>query len=299
MPVVPVALVGHVGVVSERARTARPGCIRLVLGVPIPTEGLGRGEAGALAERVRATEQKLIAVESRRAQGRRRRQRGQVRTVSLVGYTNAGKSTLFNAITGAGVYAADQLFATLDPTMRRVDLPDSLAMVLADTVGFVRHLPHQLVEAFRATLEEARLADLLVHVIDASAEDRDDTTHEVEHVLAEIGAEEVPRLDVFNKIDLLEASPRIDRDETGRPVRVWVSAKSGAGLELLREAIAERIGGDMAHEHLALSPSEGRLRAILYGRGAVVAEDVAEDGTLDIEVRLPRRDLEQLLRDRQ
>jgi len=252
-----------------------------------------------IRDRIRLLGRRLEKVHLQREQGRRARRRAEVPSVSLVGYTNAGKSTLFNAITGAGVYAADQLFATLDPTMRRVDLPDSLAMVLADTVGFVRHLPHQLVEAFRATLEEARLADLLLHVIDASAEDREDTTHEVEHVLAEIGAEEVPRLDVFNKIDLLEASPRTDRDETGRPIRVWVSAKSGAGLELLREAIAERIGGDMAHEHLALSPSEGRLRAILYGRGAVVAEDVAEDGTLDIEVRLPRRDLEQLLRDRQ
>jgi GTP-binding protein HflX len=179
--------------------------------------------------------------------------------------------------------------------MRRVDLPDSLAMVLADTVGFVRHLPHQLVEAFRATLEEARLADLLLHVIDASAEDRDETTHEVEQVLAEIGAADLPRLDVFNKIDLLEAAPRIDRDEAGLPVRVWVSAKSGAGMELLREAIAERVGGEMAHECLELAPSEGRLRALLYGKGAVVAEQVAENGSMSIEVRLPRRDLEQLL----
>jgi GTP-binding protein HflX len=248
-----------------------------------------------LRDRIKLLGRRLEKVHLQREQGRRARRRAEVPAVSLVGYTNAGKSTLFNALTGAGVYAADQLFATLDPTMRRVDLPDSLSMVLADTVGFVRHLPHQLVEAFRATLEEARLADLLLHVIDASAEDRDDTTHEVEQVLAEIGAEEVPRLDVFNKIDLLEAAPRIDRDEAGRPVRVWVSAKSGAGLDLLREAVAERIGGEMAHEWLSLAPSEGRLRALLYGKGAVVDEQVDDDGAMNIEVRLPRRDLEQLL----
>jgi GTP-binding protein HflX len=248
-----------------------------------------------LRDRIRMLTARLEKVHRQREQGRRARRRAEVPTVSLVGYTNAGKSTLFNALTGAGVYAADQLFATLDPTMRRVQLPDARTVVLADTVGFVRHLPHQLVEAFKATLEEAQLADLLLHVIDAAAEDRDDTAHEVETVLGEIGAGELPRLEVFNKIDLLESEPRIDRDADGHPVRVWVSAKSGAGMDLLAEAIAERIGGEVAHEWLELEPAQGRLRARLYDRGAVLHEDVADDGSLRLEVRLPRRELEQLL----
>jgi GTP-binding protein HflX len=248
-----------------------------------------------LRDRIRLLNRRLEKVHLQREQGRRARRRAEVPTVSLVGYTNAGKSTLFNAVTGAGVYAADQLFATLDPTMRRVQLPDSRAIVLADTVGFVRHLPHQLVEAFRATLEEAQLADLLLHVIDASAEDRDDTAHEVEKVLAEIDADKVPRLEVYNKIDLLEGAPRLDRDAEGRPQRVWVSAKTGAGLALLREAVAELTGGEMAHEWLALGPAEGRLRARLYEKGAVLGEAVGEDGSLRLEIRMPRRDLDQLL----
>ena len=149
-------------------------------------------------------------------------------------------------------------------------------MVLADTVGFVRHLPHQLVEAFRATLEEAQLADLLLHVIDASAADREDTSFEVEKVLGEIGADKVRRLDVYNKIDLLEAAPRIDRDEDGKPARVWVSAQSGAGLDLLREAIAELLEQDLVQECLPITPAQGRLRARLYEKGAVLAEHVDE-----------------------
>lgn len=248
-----------------------------------------------LRDRIRLLTQRLEKVHLQREQGRRARQRAEIPAVSLVGYTNAGKSTLFNALTGAGVYAADQLFATLDPTMRRLSLPDSLAVVLADTVGFVRHLPHQLVEAFRATLEEAQLADLLLHVVDASAADRDETSAEVERVLAEIGAGEVPRLEVYNKIDLLESAPRIDVGPDGLPVRVWVSARTGAGMELLREAIARRVGGEIAHETLHLGPAEGRLRAQLYARGAVLAEDVGEDGSFSLEVRMPRRDLRQIL----
>ena len=168
-------------------------------------------------------------------------------------------------------------------------------MVLADTVGFVRHLPHQLVEAFRATLEEAQLADLLLHVIDASAADRDDTTHEVESVLAEIGAEQVPRLNVYNKIDLLEAQPRIDRGEDGRPERVWASARSGAGMDLLREAIAELLAEDMLHQWLPLDPAQGRLRARLYEKGAVLDERVAQDGSISLEIRIPRGQFAQLI----
>ena len=248
-----------------------------------------------LRDRIRMLLRRLEKVHSQREQGRRARQRAEVPTVSLVGYTNAGKSTLFNALTGAGVYAADQLFATLDPTMRRCTLPYGRLMVLADTVGFVRHLPHQLVEAFRATLDEARLADLLLHVIDASAADREDTSFEVEKVLGEIGADKVVRLEVCNKIDLLQAAPRIDRGEDGKPVRVWVSAQSGAGLDLLREAIAELLEQDLVQECIPIGPAQGRLRARLYEKGAVLAEHIDEQGQISLDIRLPRALLAQLL----
>jgi len=248
-----------------------------------------------LRDRIRMLLRRLEKVHSQREQGRRARQRAEVPTVSLVGYTNAGKSTLFNVLTGAGVYAADQLFATLDPTMRRCTLPDGRPMVLADTVGFVRHLPHQLVEAFRATLDEARLADLLLHVIDASAADREDTSFEVEKVLGEIGADKVGRLEVCNKIDLLQAAPRIDRGEDGKPVRVWVSAQSGAGLDLLREAIAELLEQDLVEECIPIGPAQGRLRARLYEKGAVLAEHIDEQGQISLDIRLPRALLAQLL----
>jgi GTP-binding protein HflX len=248
-----------------------------------------------IRDRIRLLTRRLEKVHLQREQGRRARSRAEMPTVSLVGYTNAGKSTLFNRLTGADVYVADQLFATLDPTMRRCLLADGRAVVLADTVGFVRHLPHQLVEAFRATLDEARLADLLLHVIDASATDRDDTSFEVEKVLAEIGAGKLPRLQVCNKIDLLEMQPRIDRGEDGKPVRVWVSACDGSGLDLLRTAIDELLEQDIVHECLTLAPQQGRLRARLYEKGAVLREQVEGDGVIRLEVRLPRTQLARLL----
>ena len=248
-----------------------------------------------IRDRIRLLTRRLEKVHLQREQGRRARSRAEMPTVSLVGYTNAGKSTLFNRLTGADVYVADQLFATLDPTMRRCLLADGRAVVLADTVGFVRHLPHQLVEAFRATLDEARLADLLLHVIDASATDRDDTSFEVEKVLAEIGAGKLPRLQVCNKIDLLEMQPRIDRGEDGKPVRVWVSACDGSGLDLLRTAIDELLEQDIVHECLTLAPQQGRLRAQLYEKGAVLREQVEGDGVIRLEVRLPRTQLARLL----
>jgi len=248
-----------------------------------------------IRDRIRLLTRRLEKVHLQREQGRRARSRAEMPTVSLVGYTNAGKSTLFNRLTGADVYVADQLFATLDPTMRRCVLAEGRAVVLADTVGFVRHLPHQLVEAFRATLDEARLADLLLHVIDTSAADRDDTSFEVEKVLAEIGAEKLPRLQVCNKIDLLEMQPRIDRGEDGKPVRVWVSASDGSGLDLLRTAIDELLEQDIVHECLTLAPQQGRLRAQLYEKGAVLGEQVEGDGVIRLEVRLPRAQLARLL----
>jgi len=249
-----------------------------------------------LRARIRSITSRLEKVRRQRDQGRRSRRRAEVPTVSLVGYTNAGKSTLFNRLTESTVYAADQLFATLDPTLRRLQLENVGPVVLADTVGFIAHLPHKLVEAFKATLEETLNADLLLHVIDAAAEEREDHIHQVEDVLAEIGADLIPQLQVYNKLDLLQQAPRIDRDTAGRPERVWLSAATGEGTDLLLQAISELVGQDMVSEELALEPGQGGLRAALYRLGAVEAEDYGEDGIAHLSVRLPRADWNRLMK---
>ena len=198
-----------------------------------------------LRVRIKSITRRLDKVRKQRDQGRRSRKRAEVSQVSLVGYTNAGKSTMFNALTEADVHAEDKLFATLDPTLRRLDLQDTGPIVLADTVGFIRHLPHKLVEAFRATLEETAQADLLLHIIDAHDTERLDNIKQVHDVLEEIDADEVPRLQIYNKIDLLEnVEPGIQRDEQGKPARVWVSAINGEGLELINQAISELLRED-------------------------------------------------------
>ncbi|GAA0562156.1 ribosome rescue GTPase HflX [Halomonas salifodinae] len=248
-----------------------------------------------LRARIKAIHKRLDKVRSQRDQNRRARARAEIPSVSLVGYTNAGKSTLFNALTESGVYAADQLFATLDPTLRRLEIDDVGPVVLADTVGFIRHLPHKLVEAFRATLQEAAEATLLVHVIDAADPDRELNVEQVEAVLKEIGADEIPCLRVMNKIDLLDSAPRIERDGDGRPEVVWLSAQSGQGLELLGEALSGCLAGDVVDTELTLAPSQGRLRAALHELGAVRQEGFDEQGQTRLEVRLPRRDFLQLM----
>ncbi|MYM63552.1 ribosome rescue GTPase HflX [Pseudomaricurvus sp. HS19] len=249
-----------------------------------------------LRVRIKSIEKRLEKVRKQRDQGRRARRRAEVPTVSLVGYTNAGKSTLFNRITAAGVYAQDQLFATLDPTMRRIELPTLGPAVLADTVGFISHLPHRLVQAFRATLEEAASADLLLHVIDAAAEERSRNIEQVEEVLEEIGAADLPQLKVYNKIDLLEElQPRIDRNELGRPVAVWLSAQSGAGVELLLEALAELLGEDRVVQTLILAPAQARLRARLYACHAVTHEDYTDCGDMELAINVPKSDLLRIL----
>lgn len=241
-----------------------------------------------LDDRIRLLNRKLEKVNKQREQGRRARKRAELPTVSLVGYTNAGKSTLFNVLTQAQVYAANQLFATLDPTLRRVELEEGQTMVLADTVGFIRQLPHDLVAAFRSTLQETRDADLLLHVVDAASLQRDDNIKEVDAVLAEIEADTRPQLLVFNKIDLLsDVSPHIDRDSDGKPIRVWLSAQTGEGMTLLLQAISELLDKATIHEHLVLPPSEGKLHARLHAMGSVILEETDSQGRWLMTVAMP------------
>ncbi len=249
-----------------------------------------------LADRIRQIRLRLTRVERQREQGRKARRKADLPTVSLVGYTNAGKSTLFNALTQAQVYAADQLFATLDPTLRRLELPGAEPIILADTVGFIRRLPHDLVAAFRSTLQETCEASLLLHVIDACHPDRDEVIAQVETVLAEIGAGEVPQLQVFNKIDLGGESPRLERDSQGMVRAVWLSAATGAGLDLLSTALAERLRGGTIQGWLCLPPAAARLRARLFHLGAVVAEQTGPTGESLLEVRTSRGNMERLCR---
>ncbi|WP_386083186.1 ribosome rescue GTPase HflX [Vreelandella sp. F11] len=248
-----------------------------------------------LRGRIKSIHKRLDKVRSQRDQNRRARARAEIHSVSLVGYTNAGKSTLFNALTNSEVYAADQLFATLDPTLRRLEIDDVGPVVMADTVGFIRHLPHKLVEAFQATLQEASEASLLVHVIDAADPDRELNVEQVELVLKEIGADDVPVLKVMNKIDKLDSAPRIERDGHGVPEVVWLSAQQGQGLELLHEALSERLANDVIGFSLTLTPEQGKLRAGLHELNAVREEAFDEQGHSVLDVRLPRRDFNQLM----
>lgn len=249
-----------------------------------------------IAQRIKTINKSLAKVRGQRKQGRRSRQRAELPTLSLVGYTNAGKSSLFNRITQADNYVADKLFATLDSTLRRIDLPNYGAAILADTVGFISHLPHQLVEAFRATLEETASANLLLHVIDASNELHQDFIDEVNTVLSRIGADSVAQLQVMNKIDLLPGcEPEIQRDEKGKPIRVWVSAKTGAGVELLRAAVSELLAVSLVEANLRLDPDQTRLRSQLYDRNFIEAEQIDNDGFYHIQLRLPRQDLDRIL----
>lgn len=249
-----------------------------------------------IGQRVRVLTKRLEKIKQQRETGRRLRAEIPVPSIALVGYTNAGKSTLFRSLTGADAYIADQLFATLDPTVRRITLPGGTAVVAADTVGFIRELPHELVAAFQSTLTEAREANLLLHVVDASDPRREEHIAQVDEVLAEIGAQDIPQILVYNKIDRLEGAPRIDRDAEGRVAAVWISAQQRLGLELLAAAVAERLARFARRAKLRVPAAAGALRSKLYAAKAVRGEVVAQDGTIEMDVELPDIELLSLAR---
>jgi GTP-binding protein HflX len=249
-----------------------------------------------LGHRIRQLNARLEDVDARRTMNRRNRVRAEVPTVALVGYTNAGKSTLFNALTSAGVYVKDQLFATLDPTVRRLELPDGTEVVVADTVGFVRDLPHELIAAFRSTLQEAREADLILHLIDASDPNRWARVRQVNSVLKQLDADRVPQIRVYNKIDLMGRRPRVTTNREGEGRAVWLSAVTGEGIPLLLEAISDRLRRKTLHRLIHLQPSQGRLRSRLFELGAVLHEQTEEDGGWTLELDMPEQDLQRFIK---
>ena len=265
--------------------------------------GAGLGGAGEtqleadqrmLGDRIKQINTRLAKVRRQRALTRRSRRRSDTHTISLAGYTNAGKSTLFNRLCKAAVHAEDQLFATLDPTLRSLRLPVIGKAVLADTVGFIRALPHGLVDAFRATLEEVSQSDLILHVVDGSAPLREERIAEVNLVLEEIGASTIPQLMVYNKVDLIGEAPRIDRGHDGKPTRVWVSGITGQGEQLLLDAVAERLAGEVIETVITIGPEDGRMRARFFEIGAVVKESICEDGSTEIHLKIQESSLRKI-----
>ena len=249
-----------------------------------------------IGKRIRQLRSRLEQVDSRRTMNRRNRVRAEVPTVALVGYTNAGKSTLFNALTDAGVYVQDQLFATLDPTIRRLELPDGTTIVIADTVGFVRELPHELIAAFRSTLQEAREADLILHLIDASDPNRWQRVRQVNAVLKQLDAHRVPQIRVYNKIDKLDREPRRANNRQGQGRAVWLSAVTGDGIPLLLASIGDRLRKTKVRGSLRLRPDQGRERALLFELGAVASEQMEEGGGWQLELKMLDRDLRRFLK---
>ena len=237
---------------------------------------------------IKRLQKRLERVDARRQQGRQHRKKQEMPTVSLMGYTNAGKSTLFNILSGAGVVAADKLFATLDPTLRKVQLPGGDETILIDTVGFVRDLPHELIAAFQSTLEETRDADLLLHVVDCADPEHQVRMGQVDEVLEEIGANELPMIQIYNKADILGVEPRVDRSETGGVRRIWLSAHTGAGIDLLLDAIAEFLHKDRVRGTVQLDVTQARLRALLYEQARVFTERMHDDGSCELDLEIDR-----------
>ena len=239
--------------------------------------------------RISQLQNRLEKVEKQRNQNRQTRKKADIPTISLVGYTNAGKSTLFNQLTQANVYAADQLFATLDPTLRRLSIQDVGTTILADTVGFIRDLPHDLVSAFKSTLQETTEASLLLHVIDCADPRKLENIAAVNDVLTEIKANEVPFLLIYNKIDQLEdIQPHIEYDDQNKPVAVYLSAQSGDGINLLVDAICERLKNEILHFRLTLSSQEGKIRHHLYRLNCIRKEEISEQGDFLLEIQIDK-----------
>ena len=249
-----------------------------------------------LRDKITALLIKLDKVSKQREQGRKARQRAEIPVVSLVGYTNAGKSTLFNRLTSSDVYAADQLFATLDPTLRQIKLPEFGSIIFADTVGFIRHLPHDLVAAFKSTLQESRDADLQLHVIDVADQRMADNIKQVQLVLHEIDADQVPQLLVFNKIDQTEQQARIEYNEQAEPIAVYISARQGEGIDLLLQVIRERLADDFTQLDLKLPADAAVWRARLHELSAVQTESFTELGETQLRIALSKAEWARLLK---
>ena len=266
--------------------------------------GAGLGGAGEtqleadqrlLAARNKKIKERLERVQRQRHQSRRARVRSETATVALAGYTNAGKSTLFNRLTQSAVHAADQLFATLDPTLRQISLPLTGKAVISDTVGFIRALPHGLVESFKATLEEVTEATLILHVVDASAGEKQERMDAVNAVLGEIGAREVPQLLVLNKSDIQGVTgPLVRRDAAGKPYCVQVSSLTGVGLPELLSCIDELISDDVVTTVLSLNPEQGMIRAKCFELASVIEEVMDENGTIAMHLRIEKKNLARL-----
>jgi len=249
-----------------------------------------------VGKRIRQLKERLDHVDSRRAMNRQNRLRAGIPTVALVGYTNAGKSTLFNALTNADVYVEDKLFATLDSTVRKLELPQGREVILADTVGFVRDLPHELIAAFRSTLQEAKEADLILHMIDASDPNRWQRVRQVNAVLKQLDADRVPQIRVYNKIDKLEREPRLTKLRQGGARALWLSAVTGEGIPLLLASIGGRLRRKKVRGLIQLHPSQGRQRALLFDMGAVKQEKPADDGGWILELEMVERDFRRFLK---
>ncbi len=249
-----------------------------------------------IAQRIKQIRHKLDMVKKRREQGRQARLRSGTPTVSVIGYTNAGKSTLFNRLTEAKVHAADQLFATLDPTLRKVNLKNGTHFVLADTVGFIRDLPHELIEAFEATLLENRDADLLLHIVDASDDERDQRMAEVDRVIHQIGADTVPHVTVFNKIDLTDYEPRIEYSSDGQLRNVWLSASTGEGVQTFVNELQAHFEKGRKIGTLLIKAEEASVRALLYQLNAVQNDRVREDGDFELDLNISQSEWGRLLK---